>query len=279
MAFAAAISSTGSCEGGAVQRDGQPGLERDRDGFGLDRDGGIPVGDAHDRLDDLHRGAEQLEVLGLVGRAEHVGVGRIRLLGGRPVRQPALGEPLAHLGAAAQLLHERGVEPRLVDAQMLVREQAVAVEALDVVSLVGRAVAPDVDAVLGHRADEQRAGDGATERSRVEVALARSLDVEGTALERCEALACERVAAVDDDGILGAVELRAIRDAGDVRLVGLAEVGSEGVGDRAALAHPGDRAAGIEPAGEGDADALADRQRAENDAERDRADAHVLPSR
>ena len=54
-----------------------------------------------------------------------------------------------------------------------VDEQAVAVEALDVVALVGRAVAPDVDAVLAHRLHEHRPGDGAAERRRVEVALAR----------------------------------------------------------------------------------------------------------
>ena len=159
------------------------------------------------------RRAEQLEVLRLVGRAEHVRVGRVRLLDRRAVRQAALREPLAHLLAAAELLDERAVEPRLVDAQMRVREQAVAVEALDVVALVRRAVAPDLDAVLGHRAHEQRPGDGAAERRRVEVAPAGGLDVERAALERGEALARERVAAVDEHRVLGAVELRPVGNA------------------------------------------------------------------
>ena len=105
-----------------------------------------------------------------------------------PCGRPRAVEPLAHLLAAAELADEGRVEPRLVDAQRRVREQPVAVEALDVVALVGRAVAPDLDAVLAHRAHEQRPGDGAAERRRVEVAAAGGLDVEGAALERGEAL-------------------------------------------------------------------------------------------
>ena len=61
------------------------------------------------------------------------------------------------------------VEPRLVDPQGRVDQQPVAVEALDVVALVGAAVAPDVDAVVVHRPHQQRAGDGAPERRGVEV--------------------------------------------------------------------------------------------------------------
>ena len=66
------------------------------------------------------------------------------------------------------------------------------------------------------------------------------------------------------DRVLGAVALRALGNARDVGLVGLAEVGGEGVRDRAVLAHPGDGAARVEAAREGDADALADRERAED---------------
>ena len=263
IAFAARTSSTGS-EPLAVDRDRQAVLERDRHLLGLDLDGGVPVGDAHDRLDDLHARREQLEVLRLVRRAEQVRVGRVGLLDRRAVREAARLEPLAHLLAAAELRDEGAVEPRLVDAQRRVREQAVAVEALDVVALVGRAVAPDLDAVLGHRAHEQRPGDGPAERRRVEVASARGLDVERAALERREPLARERVPAVDEHRLLGAVLPRLRRDRGDVRLVVLAEVGGERVRDRAVLAHPRERAAGVEAAGEGDPDALADGQRGED---------------
>ena len=55
--------------------------------------------------------------------------------------------------------------------------------------------------------------------------------MEGAALERGEALARERVAAVDEHRVLGAVEPRPVGDGADVGLVVLAEVGGEGVGD------------------------------------------------
>src|SRR5439155_19478569 len=80
----------------------------------------------------------------------------------------------------------------------------------------------------------------------VELALARGLDVERAALERGEALARERVAAVDEHGLLGAVEPRARGDRADVGLVVLAEIGGERVGDRPVLAHPRQRAARVE---------------------------------
>src|SRR5205807_3029774 len=58
----------------------------------------------------------------------------------------------------------------------------------------------------------------------------------------------------------------------------LTEVGSERVRDRTALAHPSERARGVEPAGEGDADALPDRERGEDDVLCGGGDAHAAPS-
>ena len=153
-----------------------------------------------------------LEALRLVGGAPDVGVGRVRLLGRVAVREAAGDEPLAHLGAAAELLHERGVEPRLVDAQARVGDEAVAVEPLDVVALVGGAVAPDVDAVLLHRAHQHDAGDRAAERRGVEVGLAAGADVERAALQRDQALFDEGALRVDEAGDLGAVLVGAARD-------------------------------------------------------------------
>ena len=141
----------------AVDRHRVPGLEGDRDVLGLDLDRRVPELDAHDRLDGLEGHVEVLERLGLVGGTPDVGVGGVRLLGRVAVGQPVGGEPLAHLVAPAQLLDEVGVEPRLVDAQLGVGQQAVAVEALDVVALEGRAVAPDVHVVGLHRPHQQRA--------------------------------------------------------------------------------------------------------------------------
>ena len=51
--------------------------------------------------------------------------------------------------------------------------------------------------------------------------------------------------------------MRLARDLVVVGLVGLAEVGGVGVGDRALAAHPVQRGAGVEAAGKGDADLLA----------------------
>jgi hypothetical protein len=45
---------------------------------------------------------EPLEVLGLVGRAQHVGVGRVRLLDAHLVRLADPVQVLGHLGAAAE---------------------------------------------------------------------------------------------------------------------------------------------------------------------------------
>ena len=169
---------------------------------------GVPELHAHDRLDGLQRDVEVLEGLGLVGGAPDVGVGGVGLLGAVAVGQVVRGEPLAHLVPAAELGDEVGVEPGLVDAQVGVGEQAVAVEPLDVVALERRAVAPDVDAVLVHRAHQHGAGDGAAERRGVEVGAAAGADVERAAGQRGEALLDQRALAVDGAGDLGAVLAR-----------------------------------------------------------------------
>ena len=240
---------------------GQPSSNRIDDVLGGDLDRRIPVRDTHDRHDDLDARRQLLERLRLVGGAPDVGVGRVRLLGRVAVRQAAADEELAHLGPAAELGDELRIEPRLVDAQAAVDEQPVAVEALDVVALVGGAVAPHVDAVVAHRPHQQRAGDRPPERRGVEVRLAGGRDVERAALQRDQALAHELGAAVDEPRLLGAVQLGAIGHTGQVGLVGLAEVGGVGVGDRALLAHPRDGGRGVETAGERDAHPLADGQR------------------
>ena len=165
---------------------------------------------------------------------------------------------VGHLGAAAELVDEGGVEPGLVDLEVGVDEQAVAVEALDVVALEGGAVAPDVDVVFLHGGDEHGAGDGAADGRGVEVGDAGGGDVEGAGLERGDAFADELVAAVDEAGFFGAVLEGLAGDVVVVGLVGLAEVGGVGVGDRALLLHPVEGGGGVEAAGEGDADFLAE---------------------
>ena len=247
-----------------VDGDGPALHERDRDVLGLDGDRGVPELHAHDRLDDLHRLVEVLERLGLVGGAPDVGVGGVGLLLARPVGQVALGEPGAHLVAATELGDEVGIQPRLVDAQVGVGEQAVAVEPLDVVALEGRAVAPDLDLVGVHGTHEQRAGDRPAQGSGVEVGLAAGADVERPARDGRQALLDERAAAVDQPGQLGAVLAGAVGDGVDLGLVVLTEVGRVRAGDRPLLAHPRDGHGGVETPGEGDADALADGQGGED---------------
>ena len=174
--------------------------------------------------------------------------------------EAGLLEQLGHLLAAAELVDELLVEPGLVDAQVRVDHQAVAVEPLDVVALVGAAVAPDVDVVFLHRADEHGAGDGAAERRGVEVGHAGGGDVERAALQRGEALRATSCARQSISRAFSAPYSSArARDVVVVRLVGLAEVGGVAVGDRALLAHPVDGGAGVESAGERDADPFADR--------------------
>ena len=241
----------------AVERDRPAFVEAHRDFLALDRDLVLPERHAHDRLDDLDAAVQVLEVLGLVRGAEHVGVGRVGLLGRHLVGEAGLLHELRHLGAAAQLVDEGLVEPGLVDLQRRVGEQAVAVEALDVVALVGAAVAPDVDVVFLHRRHQHGAGDGAAERRGVEVGDAGGGDVEGAALQRGDAFGGELRAAVDQARLLGAVLHGLARDLVVVGLVGLAEVGGVGVGDGALVAHPVQRGAGVEAAGKGDADLLA----------------------
>ena len=248
----------------AVQRHRLALGELHADSLGLHLHLVAPEGDAHDRLDDRHALVEELEVLRLVRGAEQVRVGGVGLLGAHLVLEAGLGHVRRHLAAAAQLVDEALVEPRLVDPQRRVGEQAVAVEALDVVALVGAAVAPDADAVLAHRHHQHGAGDRAAERRGVEVGGAAGGDVEGAALDGGDAFGDQLRPAVDQARLFGAVGERLARDLGVVRLVGLAEVGGIGVGDRALGAHPVHRGAGVEAAREGDADLLSLRQRAEN---------------
>ena len=93
--------------------------------------------------------------------------------------------------------------------------------------------------------------------------------MECAGLERGDAFAHERAAAVDQPCFYRAVLERLLRDLVVVGLVGLAEVGGIGVGQRALLLHPVQRSAGVQPAGEGDADFLADGQSFKNDGHGD----------
>ena len=83
-------------------------------------------------------------------------------------------------------------------------------------------------------------------------------DVERAGLQRGDAFGDERGAAIDEPRVLRAVRARAARNVVVVGLVGLAEVRRVRVRDRALRAHPVQRRARVETAGERDADFLAD---------------------
>jgi hypothetical protein len=241
----------------AVQRHGLAFFKAHSDFFALDFDIVFPEGHAHDRVDDLHAGGELFQVFGLVRGAQHVGVGRVGFFGRHLVAEAGLGHEGRHLGAAAQLVDEQLVQPGFVDLQIRVGQQAVAVKALDVVALEGAAVAPDVDVVVFHRRHQHGAGDCAAQRRGVEVGHACGRDVKGAALQRGNAFSRQLAAAVDQAGLFSAVLHRLARDFVVVRLIGLAQVGGVGVGNRALELHPVQCGAGVQAAGKGDADFLA----------------------
>ena len=85
------------------------------------------------------------QVFRFVGRAKNVGVGRVGLLSRHLVREAGALHELGHLSPAAQLVDESGVEPGLIDLEFGIDQQAVAIEALDVVAFEGGPVAPDVE--------------------------------------------------------------------------------------------------------------------------------------
>ena len=136
----------------AVERNRPPLFEAYS--HGLARDGHLvaPERDTHDGLHDIDTAVQELEIFGLVRRTEQIRVGGVGLLDAHLVVEPRLAQVLRHLAPAPELCDERRIEPRLVDAQLRVGEQSIAIETLDIIALVRAAIAPDVDTVLAHRA-------------------------------------------------------------------------------------------------------------------------------
>jgi hypothetical protein len=91
MRLASSINSTGS----------EAFDETNGDLFRFDWHIIAPGSNAHDGLHDADGRREQFEILGLVGRAEDVGVCGVCLLGGHLVGETALRHESGHLGAAA----------------------------------------------------------------------------------------------------------------------------------------------------------------------------------
>ena len=88
--------------------------------------------------------------------------------------------------------------------------------------------------------------------------------MECAALQRSQSFAHELLAAIDQARSFCAVLQRTPRDVVVVRFIRLTEIGGIAIRDRTLLPHPVDRGAGVESAGERDADTLADRQGLKN---------------
>ena len=177
--------------------------------------------------------------------AQHIGVGGIGFFSRHLVAKARRRHKGRHFRATAQLVNKGLVQPRFVNFECGVGEQAVAVKALDVVALEGAAVAPDVDLIFLHGGHQHGAGHGAANGSGVEVGDACGRDMKSTTLQRRNALSSELAAAVNQAGVLGAVLHGFARNFVVIRLVGLAQVGGVGVGNGALVAHPVQGGAGV----------------------------------
>ena len=193
-----------------------------------------------------------------MGGTQHVGVGRVSFFNRHFVVEAVGNQKFAHFVTAAEFVDKLLVEPRFVDFQRRIGQEAVAVETLDVVAFVGAAVAPNVNIVFFHGGNEHGAGNGATQRRGVEVGDAAGGNVERAALDGGNAFVCQLCAAINQAGVFCAVFHRFFRNGVVIVFVRLAEVGGVGVRQCAFEFHPQKRGRGIKTAGEGDADFLTD---------------------
>ena len=132
-----------------------------------------------------------------MGRAEHIRIGAVSLFGAHLVRLADALQIRAHLRATTEGSNESAVQPRLVDFELRIHQQAVAIKALDVVALVGTAIAKHVHAVIPHCGNDEHRGDGAPQWRRVEVGLAAGAQMKCTALDGDQTFAHEGVTAID----------------------------------------------------------------------------------
>ena len=204
------------------------------------RDGNIvePEGCAHDGVDNPDGRRQVLQILGFVRCAQDIGVRGVGLLSGHLVSETGALHEGGHLGAPAELVDKGGVEPGLVDLEARIDKQTVAIETLDIIAFECGAVSPYIYAVFFHCGYQQGASDGAADGGGVEIGNAGGGDVEGAGLQRGNAFAHERAAAVDEARLFRAVLDGCARNGFVVGFVGLAEIGCVGIWDRALLPHP-----------------------------------------
>ena len=238
----------------AVQCNRHAFFKAHADFFGFDFDVFVPEGNAHDGLDDFDAAVEEFQIFGFMRRAEHIGVGRVGFFNRHFVVEAVGNQKFAHFVATAEFVDKLLVEPRFVDFQRGIGQEAVAVETLDVVAFVGAAVAPDIHIVFFHGGNEHGAGHGAAQRRGVEIGDAAGGNVERAALDGGDAFMRQLRAAVNQAGVFPHRIPSLFRNGVVVVFVGLAEVGECRQRQRAFEFHPQQCGGGIKTAGEGDAD-------------------------
>ena len=206
--------------------------------FGLHFYAFIPKCHAHNRLHNFDAGVEKFQIFGFMGGAEHIGISGIGFFYRHFVVKAVGNQKFAHFLAAAQFIDKGLVEPRFVDAQAGVGDQAVAVEALDVVAFIGGAVAPDIHIVFFHRGHQHGAGNGAAQRRGVEISDAAGGHMKRAALNRGDALVCQLAAAIDQARFNRAIGFGFLRNGIVIFFIRLAEVGGVSIGQRTFELHP-----------------------------------------
>ncbi|CGW22455.1 Uncharacterised protein [Salmonella enterica subsp. enterica serovar Typhi] len=157
---------------------------------------------------------------------------------------------------AAQLIDKVGIQPRFVNLQLGVGQQAVTIETFNIVAFIGAAVAPDIHAVFFHCGDQHRAGHGTAQRRGIEIGQSASRIMESAALNRCDPFCNQLLAAINQAGILCAILHCATRNGVIVILIRLSQIRSIGIWDSSFLSHPQQRGASVQTAGKSDTNTL-----------------------
>src|SRR5690606_6839462 len=171
-----------------------------------------PERDTHNGFDDIDAGIQVLQILGLMRGTQHVGIGGVGFLGRHLVVETVFLHVLGHLGTATQLINKGLVQPRFVNLQFGVGQQTVAVETLNVVALVGAAIAPDMNIVLFHGGHQHGTGYSAANRRGVEVGDTARGDMKSVALQSGNPFGHQLLTAIHQACQGGAVFLGLARD-------------------------------------------------------------------
>src|SRR5690606_30180845 len=116
-----------------------------------------------------------------------------------------LAHVFGHFRPATEFVDERLIKPRLIDLQAGIGQQAVAVKALDIVALVGTAIAPDIDVVFLHGRNKHGARYSAPYGRGIEIRDPCRGNMERTTLQRRNAFSDELCTAIDETRDFSAV--------------------------------------------------------------------------